>query len=393
MSSLRKASLAIAGLATVAVALAQEEAARPLQETWNELDPVVIVGEQTPPLWKLSKNGNVLWILGTFSTQPRYFQLNSRRLDNLIAASQEVVFPGAAYTASAGTEAMPLALKSDRNPGGATLQSLMSADDYAKWLALRQKYASGAVVEHSVPKFSWGGSGARWVVMTEPFRGGDGIDTLRPTLAWEGVRRAAMDRYGLVSYDLESMVSAIAKKHGVPVRKLRPGREIIFIWKPDPLMKNFESKKEVDAADFAASTSYGDIDCLTANLDLLEPVLEMLKLQTAAWARGDLATWRSADSGARLRACVTELVAAVSAGRLPSSADAKQGQDRYHRARHDSNKEVQQGWVRAVQGAVKKNKVTFSMVPIEQLLAEDGYLAALHDKGFVLEDAEPAEVE
>jgi hypothetical protein len=392
MRSLRSATLAIAGLTTIAVALAQDEGVGSLQEAWSELDPVVIVGEQTPPLWKVSKSGHVLWILGTFSPQPRNFRLNSRRLDNVIAASQEVVFPGAAYTASAGTEAMPVALKSDRNPGGATLQSLMSADAYAKWLALRQKYGSGGGFGHSGPKFSWGGSGARWVVMTEPYRGGDGIDTLRPTLAWEGVRRAAMDHYRLVSYDLESMISAIAKGHGVPVRKLRPGREFIFIWKPDPLLKDFESKK-VDAEDLAARTSYGDIDCLTTNLDLLEPVLEMRKVQAAAWARGDLASWRSADTGARLRDCVTELVAAVSGGRLPGSADAKEAQDRYYRARHDSNKEVEKGWVSAVQDAVKKNKVTFSMVPIDRLLAEDGYLAALLDKGFVLEDADSSEVE
>jgi hypothetical protein len=392
MGSLRKATLAIAGLTTMAVALAQDEGAGSLKETWSELDPVVIVGEQTPPLWKLSKRGHVLWILGTFSPQPRNFRLSSRRLDNLIAAAQEVVFPGAAYTASAGTEAMPVALKSDGNPGGATLQSLMPADAYAKWLALRQKFASSGGFGHAGPKFSWGGNGARWVVMTEPYRGGDGIDSLRPTLAWEGVRRAAMDRYGLVSYDLEAMVSAIAKKHGVPVHKLRPGREFIFIWKPDPLLKDFESKK-VDAEDLAARTSYGDIDCLTTNLDLLEPVLEIRKVQAAAWARGDLASWRSADTGARLRDCVTELVAAVSGGRLPSSADAKEAQDRYYRARHDSNKEVQKGWVSAIQGAVKKNKVTFSMVPIDRLLAEDGYLAALRDKDFVLEDAESSEVE
>jgi hypothetical protein len=39
-----------------------------------------------------------------------------------------------------------------------------------------------------------------------------------------------------------------------------------------------------------------------------------------------------------------------------------------------------------VQDAVKKNEVTFSVLPIDKLLAEDGYLAALRDKGFVLEE-------
>jgi len=382
----RKATLAIACVAMIAVARTQDEGARASPGFYDQLDPVVIVGEQTPPLWKLSKKGHVLWILGTFRPQLRGFQLNSRRLDNVIAGSQEVIFPGAAYTASVGTGAMPIALNSDRNPGGATLQSLMSADEYAKWLVLRQKYATGGAFGQSGPKFSWGGSSAKWVVMTEPFRGGDAIDTLRPTLAWEGVRRAAMDRYGLANYDLESMVSAIAKQHDVPVRKLHFGRELIFIWKPDPVIASFDPKK-ADAAQFAATISYGDIGCLTANLDLLEPVLEMRKVQAAAWARGDLARWRSVDSGARLRDCVMELVAAVSAGRLPGSADAKNAQERYYRANADSNKEVLEGWVSAVRSAVKKNRVTFSLVPMDQLLAEDGYLAALRDEKFVIEEA------
>jgi hypothetical protein len=391
MGSLRKATLAIACLAVVAVTLAQE-AGNSSQETWDKLDPVVIVGEQTPPLWKLSKKGHVLWILGTFRPQLRGFQLNSRRLDRLVAGSQEVILPGAAYVASAGFSAMPEILKSDRNPGGATLQSHMPADAYAMWLALRQKYSGGPSTEQSGPKFGWGNKEAKWVLLTEPYRGGDGIDTMRPTFAWEGLRRAAMARLGLVSYDLEPSLSAIAKKHNVPVRKLHHGREFIFIWNADPVVDRIDSKK-INPGDILGALDYGDAGCLTANLDLLEPVLEMQKVQAAAWARGDLDTFRRVDNGVRLRDCVMELIAAVSGGRLPGSMAGQAAQDRYYRANRDSNREVRKYWITAVQDAVKRNKVTFSMVPINQLLAEDGYLAALRDKGFVLEDAEIGEVE
>jgi hypothetical protein len=384
MGSARKAMLAIACLAMLAQSTAQERESS--QELWDELDTVVIVGQQTPPLWKLSKKGHVLWILGTHRPQLRGFKLNSQRLDRLIAESQEVILPGPAYVASAGFTAMSELLKSDKNPSGASLQDLMPADAYAKWLALRQRYSSASPAQ-SGPKFAWGNGDAKWVTLTEPYRGGDGIDAMRPTLAWEGLRRAAMDRHGLVNYDLESALTAMAKTHNVPVRKLHRGREVIFLWNPDPVFESLESRK-VSPGEILDALDYGDIGCLTANLDLLEPFMEMRKIQAAAWARGDLEAFRGSDAGARLRDCVTELVAAVGGGRLPSSIDGKKAQERYYDANRDSLKEVQEHWMRGVQDAVKKNRVTTSMVAIDQLLAEHGYLAALRDKGFVLEEQE-----
>lgn len=379
-----RTGLTLACLAVMAVALAQDGGEGSATDSYDKLETVVIVGEQTPPLWKLTRKGHVLWILGTFSPQPRNIQLNTQRLDQLIAGAQEVILPGPAYVASPGISVMANAVKSDRNPGGATLQELLPADAYAKWVALRQQYSSGAAMAQSVPKFEWGANNVKWVVLTEPYRGGDGIDALRPTLAWEALRRAAMDRHGLAHYDIAAGASAIAKKHNVPVRTLRAGREIMFVWNVDPVVESINPKKD-DVAEVIGRIDYGDLGCLMANLDLLEPVIQMRKLQASAWARGDLEGLNK-DGGIRLRDCVTELVAAVSGGRLPGSIDVEKAQDRYHRANRDSNKEVQRHWMSAVLDAVRKNPVTFSVLPIDRLLAEDGYLAALRDKGFVLEE-------
>jgi hypothetical protein len=380
----RRAALSLACFAVMTVALAQE-GGESASESYDALDTVVIVGERTPPLWKLSRKGHVLWILGTFSPQPRNLRLNTQRLDQLIAGSQEVILPGPAYVASAGISVMASAVKSDRNPGGATLQNLLPADAYAKWVALRQKYSSGSSAATSVPKFAWGANNVKWVMPTEPYRGGDGIDALRPTLAWEALRRAALDHHGLANYDVGAGIATIARKHNVPVRTTRHGREIIFVWNVDPVVKSIDANKD-DVAEVIDRIDYGDLDCLVANLDVLDPLLEMRRIQAAAWARGDLDALKLADSGLRVRECVTELVAAVSGGRLPGSVDAKKAQDRYHRANRDSHSEVQRHWMNAIQDAVKKNRVTFSVLPIERLLAENGYLATLVDKGFVLEE-------
>jgi hypothetical protein len=380
-----RTGLTLACLAVMAVGLAQDGGET--TQAFDELDTVLIVGERTPPLWKLTRKGHVLWILGTFSPQPRNMQLNTQRLDQLIAGSREVILPGAAYVASPGISAMTHVVKSHRNPDGATLQDLLPADAYAKWVALREKYSLSPGVSQGAPKFAWGANNAKWVVLTEPYRGGDAIDAMRPTLAWEALRRAAMDRHGLVNYDISAGVEAIAKRHSVPVRRQRQGREVILVWNADPVVERIDVKK-ADVAEVVDRVDYGDLGCLMANLDLLEPVIEMRKVQASAWARGDLEGMNKADTGIRLRDCVTELVAAVSGGRLPGSVDSKKAQDRYHRANRDSNKEVQKHWMNAVLDAVKKNPVTFSVLPIEKVLDRDGYLDALRDRGFVIEQEE-----
>jgi hypothetical protein len=385
MRRVRKTGLVLACMAVMAVALAQDGGSGDATEAYDALDTVVIVGERVPPLWKLTKKDHVLWILGTFVPQPRNLRLNTQRLDQLIAGSQEVILPGAAFVASPGITVMTNAVNSDRNPGGATLQNLLPVEAYEKWVALRQKYSNSAWTGQSGPKFAWGANNIKWVVLTEPYLGGDGIDSMRPTFAWEALRRAAMDRHGLAGYDVGAGLTAIAKKHNVPVKRLRDGREIIIVWSVDPVVESIKVKKG-EVSELIDSIDYGDLGCLMSNLDLLEPVMEMRAVQASAWARGDLEAMNKADTGLRLRDCVTELVAAVSGGRVPGSADVQKALDRYYRANRDSNKEVQKYWLSAVQDAVKKNKVTFSVLPIERLLAEDGYLAALRDKGFVVEE-------
>ncbi|MEO8313529.1 MAG: TraB/GumN family protein [Pseudomonadota bacterium] len=389
-----RSTLAIACLAVMATALAQDAGRGVAQEPYDELEQVLIVGERTPPLWKLTRKGHVLWILGTYRPQPRNVQLKSQRLSKLISESQEVILPGFAYVASSNFGLMPEIMKSDRNPAGVTLKDLMPADAYTKWVTLRQKYSNGTATETVEPKFNWGISGkdAKWVVLTQSYRGGDGIDSMRPTMAWEALRRAAMDRLELANYDIEGAVSDIAMQHKIPVRRLRVGRTIMFVFTADPLLKEYGSKN-FNAAEALNKTDFGDVGCLTGNLDLLEPVLEMQKARAGAWARGDIQAFSSADTGLRLNDCMMKLVASVSVARLPGSSDAEKAQERYFRASRNSAKEVQEGWIDEVRDAVKKNTVTFSVVPIDRLLADDGYLAALRDKGFVLEDSGPGDTE
>lgn len=361
----------------------------PAQEAYDELDTVLVIGEQTPPLWKLTKNGHVLWILGTTRMQPRDMRLNSQRLQQLIAGSSEVILPGAAMVASRSVSLLPAIMESDRNPEGATLRDLMAPDAHASWLLLRQRHSNGGSHAQSGPAFAWDRQ-SRWVALRQRYQGGDGIERLRPTFAWEGLRRAEMDRHGLAQYNIEAGVSAIARQHDVPVRKLRAEREFMFLFSlPDPVLEQIDPKK-ADAAAAAvamlAGASYGDVECLIGNLERLDPAMEALKVQASAWMRGDMGAFLAAGDGVRLQECMTDLVAAVSGGQLPGSSDGRKAQDRYYHAVRESSRKVQRRWLREVQAAVRKNEVTFSVLPIEGLLADDGYLAKLRARGFVLEE-------
>lgn len=374
------ACLAIAGSAP-----AQDPGAASEQDQYEELDTVVVVGEQSPPLWKLSKKGSVLWILGTPRQYLRNARFDSQRLHQLIASAQQVVLPGNVVFASPTVNLLFAAAKSDRNPGSLLLQDLMTPEAHASWQALKLKYSDNAGSELPGPKFVWETN--KWLVMTTPFHGGDEIESMRPTFAWEGLRRAALRRSRLTGYDIEAAVSAIAAQHGTPVQKLRRSREFFLVRNPDTVIAALRAKK-ADAAAMLDAADYGDLDCLVDNLGLLEPEIDELESQARAWTRGDMAAYRSAGNGLQLRDCVREMVAAVSGGQLPGSPDAKQGQERFHRAISAGNRDAQRNWATAMQRAARNNKVTFSVVPIDRLLAEDGYLAALRDKGFLLEEPE-----
>ena len=57
-----------------------------------DLPVVVVTGVQPGPgLWKVSKGDHVLWVLGTLSPLPRAMQWQSREVDEVIGASQQVL--------------------------------------------------------------------------------------------------------------------------------------------------------------------------------------------------------------------------------------------------------------------------------------------------------------
>jgi hypothetical protein len=61
-------------------------------ERVEPLEEVVVTGRVPgPPLWKVSKNGHVLWILPQLDLYPKKMKWDSERVEKLIGESQEFI--------------------------------------------------------------------------------------------------------------------------------------------------------------------------------------------------------------------------------------------------------------------------------------------------------------
>src|SRR5688572_19540173 len=163
------------------------------------LDAVVVSGVQPGPgLWKVSRDGRVMWVLGTLSPLPKRMEWNSLPVERHIARAGVVLLPPyvnikAEGAMLGGIFLIPSLMSARNNPGKEKLQDVLPAADYARWLRLKALYL-----------------------------GRDrGVEKRRPIIAAIELRDAALDRNDLSQRDIvRRAVTAAAKKADVPV--LRP---------------------------------------------------------------------------------------------------------------------------------------------------------------------------
>ena len=112
----------------------------------EDMETVLVTGEQPGPgLWKVSRDGHVMWVLGTIGEVPDTIEWRTREVEARIAESQEVLYPGwpsvnLDVSVFQALTLVPAAFKAAKNPDGARLKDVLSAEDYATWLRLKQKY-------------------------------------------------------------------------------------------------------------------------------------------------------------------------------------------------------------------------------------------------------------
>jgi uncharacterized protein YbaP (TraB family) len=299
------------------------------------LETVVVSGQQPGPgLWRISRDGHDLWILGTLVPVPRRMEWESGEVEDLIARagavidapSTELRIKGGALR---GLFLLPAALGARNNPDDALLVDVVPADLYARWTALKRTYMGrNRSVERRRPSF------AAWALFEK-----------------------AVERSGM-SFDspVARVVKRAARRHDVAM--VRPSVELM-LEEPGDTVREF------------ARTPLDDLACFRRTLDRLETDLEAMRTRANAWATGDLDALRSQPFADQARACVDAFL---------------QNDVIQRRGGRDLEKRVADAWLTAAEAALAEHAVSFGTLPMGQVLGRDGYVERLRARGYAVEE-------
>jgi hypothetical protein len=193
---------------------------------------------------------------------------------------------------------------------------------------------------------------ARWRALKKQYIGDVDTEELLPAYAAMLLRVSALQRSGLVyTDDLWRTIYTLAHRHGVPVSIAH------------------QVKIPVTASDRSAKNQQRiGVDYLIETMDRLENELRNARIHANAWATGDIEALREL-------AASDQEYAALNAHSWPFlQGDELQAA----LARTDEN------WIEAADAALKRNVTTFAVLPAYLVFQEDGPLAALRSKGYVV---------
>lgn len=314
-------------------------------------EEVLVSGEQPGPgLWKVSQGDNAMWILGTQLPLPKQMSWKSKEVEALIDESQEVIVYGGFDRRPdigwfRGMLLLPSILGAAKNPEGATLEKLLPAGVHARWLVLKEKYI-----------------------------GRDkGIERWRPTFAVQQLRSKAAAKSGLAyKNSVHDLVTKRAKQRKLKITTPRV-EQIVHIEKPRAVLKQF------------SKTPFADVECFVTSLDRIEQDLADMRARANAWSVGDIGVLRQLTRDTR-NDCINLLINAVLSGELADQAIGKEQLQKVVEDSERGRKELAEQWLTAAQTALENNRVTLAVLPMEQILRPDGYVAELKARGYAVEE-------
>lgn len=298
------------------------------------LQAVTVTGEQPGPgLWKVSKGDHVMWVLGTVTPLPKRMEWRSKEVEQTLAHSQELLeAPTAELKVEAGffgkLALLPSVYSARKNPGGATLQQILPPQIYVRWEALKQPY----------------------------FGNDHGVEYWRPILVAVKLYQKALDKAGLTgSNDINKAVFKMADQHDV--KRISVKYKLVV-----------EHPRE--ALDTIKQTNLHDISCFNQTLDTVQNDMGNLTQLANAWSIGDIQTLRGLAVNGRHESCIIAVVNADFAAQL---------------GLHDLPQRMEQSWLDAAEAALIRNTQTFAVLPMDQVLSPDGFLAKLKAKGYAVQ--------
>jgi hypothetical protein len=299
-----------------------------------ELQEVLVSGEQPGPgLWRVSKGDHLLWVLGTVSAFPKSMKWKTAGIEKILASSKVILsYPGATPDSNIGIFSamllLPTLLGIEKLPDGATLQQVLPAPLYARWLAQRQKYL---------------GNSQR-------------LERLRPFIAADKLADSAYEKSGLTDdAEVISTVRKLAKKY----RLAKVDAEYhFFIKDPKGLIKSFKKSSLDESA------------CFSYELDDLDYSLAESVIQANAWATGDVAALASSMERKPKDPCwqgfsSMSFVKDLGIGDIVTSID--------------------QAWLKAAEKSLSDNQQSFALLEMQDVLLPNGLLAELAAQGYTVQ--------
>ena len=298
-------------------------------------EEIQVVGQLPgPPLWKVTKDDHVLWILGTPRLVPNDLLWQSDSVEHALAHSSEYLpSPGVRIASPRNPVKAIRGIRKinriQRIPDNGALEDLLPEDLYRLFSETRLRY---------------------------PLKRDD-LERLRPSVAAERLFDSAAHSAGLeAGRTIHLAIDKSARKH--KVKKVRTS--LSERYKDSPLL---DSLQEMSAS--------AERTCLQARLQGLDAQLEAHTRLATAWAEGDLASLRAHPAGSATDACVSTRVA------LPPEVLSRM------------ESRVWALWLENAERALGSNDSTFATLPLSELLRPDGPLSWLRQRGYeVLEPDE-----
>ena len=301
------------------------------------LQPVTVTGEQPGPgLWKVSKGNHVMWVLGTLTPLPKRMAWRSAQVEQVLAHSQELLeAPSARVQVDAGffgtLALLPSVDSARKNPGGATLEQILPTPMYLRWEALKLQY----------------------------FGNDRSVESWRPIVVALKLYQRALEKAGLTSKnDISKAVSRLADKHDV---KRVPVEYKLVVAHPRQALNSVKQ------------SNLHDISCFNQTLETVEHDMDGLAARANAWSTGDVQALRDFAVNDRYQSCLIAVLNADFAEPL---------------GLHDLPARMEQAWMQAAEAALARDSQSFAVLPMEQVLSPDGYLAHLQARGYTVEAPE-----
>ena len=324
-------------LACVPVLAFAQEAPAPEAAQVPTLEAVLVTGAVPGPgLWRVSRSGHELYLLGTVSPLPSNMEWVSSEVEGILAHTNEVISPGGAVARVGAGDAFKIALlarsafAATKIPAGKKLADVLPPQVFREWTAMKAKYFGNA----------------------------RDIERSRPMFASQDLYYAAISTSGMTQENIVwERVAALAKEKRIPV---------IDTTVRFPL--NLDRGKYKAGIAALAGARVDETTCFARTLATLESDLRTMRDGALAWATGDLESLQTLGHTQVEPACkqtYDELMGFQRSPAVEAEADAT--------------------WLAAATSALQRNDVTFAVVPIAELVGPTGVLARLRAEGCEIE--------